>query len=156
MQLDPFDPSILPYISDGPPSIKCGSTQLSVLYTVNNSLFVNNSALKEQGYHHGLQDVLCSYRYIGLPNTDQYSLSEEYFITEIETGATFKIHFLVHFYLLFALTLACLVLSSNYSGVLVKCTQKSLSWFDLNIIPVNLLQFAGIVFYQNILLYVQR
>ena len=84
-QLDPFDPSILPYISPSPPPITCSSSQLPVLYIVENILHVNISALHEHGYN-GLQDVLCSYKYIDLPSTDEYSLTEEYYITEMETG----------------------------------------------------------------------
>ena len=84
-QLDPFDPSILPYISQSPPPIKCSSNQLPVLFIVKNTLNVNTSALQEHGYQ-GLRDVHCSYKYIDLPSTDEYSLSEEHVITEEKTG----------------------------------------------------------------------
>lgn len=50
-----------------------------------NTLNVNTSALQEHGYQ-GLRDVHCSYKYIDLPSTDEYSLSEEHVITEEKTG----------------------------------------------------------------------
>ena len=82
--MDPFEESILPFVSPKP-DVKCSSSQSTVLFINQNNLHVNVTALHEAGYS-GLSSVVCSYRYIELLSSDEYKFSQKYYITELKTG----------------------------------------------------------------------
>ena len=82
--MDPFEESILPFVSPIP-DVKCSSSQPTVLFINQNILHVNVTALHEAGYS-GLSSVVCSYRYIELLSSDEYKFSQKYYITELKTG----------------------------------------------------------------------
>jgi len=95
--LDPWHPAILPYVSDKP-SLVCSKHQKSLVYIEFNSLVVNSTALEELNLLRS--QVNCKFAYISLLSSDNYK-----FLPEEELKGP------------------RVVLSSNYTSVLVTCSQ---------------------------------
>ena len=128
---DPWDPAILPFVSPVP-SVSCSSTQLSLLYTRKDMLYLNTTAMQLLGYDRS--SIRCGYRYIQLLDSDTYKFLEE----AILSGESVE-------------------LSKNFTSVWARCILTSYGWLDsLLSLPESLLQWMGVEIYHNILLYVPK
>ena len=86
-QLDPWDPSILPYVS-GRPQPQCDTTQPQrLLYTRGNVLHVNVTSLTMAGYS-DITELACSFRYIKLLDSENFELGPAHAISQQRTGET--------------------------------------------------------------------
>ena len=74
IKLDPFSPDILALVSETP-SVRCRSSQPSLLYTRQDRLHLNTST----GWTQSM--LTCSFSYIHLLDTDTYSFSPEQMMT---------------------------------------------------------------------------
>ena len=87
LQLDPWDPSILRYVSSRPQP-RCQSRQPPrLLYTRASILHVNMTSLAWAGYS-DIRELVCSLRYISLVDSEHYYLGPPHYISLQRTGDT--------------------------------------------------------------------
>eukprot|EP00092_Neocalanus_flemingeri_P031328 GFUD01034024.1.p1 GENE.GFUD01034024.1~~GFUD01034024.1.p1 ORF type:complete len:665 (-),score=137.74 GFUD01034024.1:75-2069(-) len=130
-KLNPWDPSILSHVSPVP-EVSCSTSQVSLLYTRLNNLFLNKTVLNQLGYDRS--SVRCGYRYMQLVDSDTYKFLDE----SLLSGYSVE-------------------LSGQYTSIWARCILSRWSWLDSTLaLPEYILQWMGVEVYHNILLYVPR